>query len=701
MPPTLSAVPEISTWGSFRVTVDTFPEANYPSKDVTYFRDVPVQIDSFVYSDPFGDSSATLTFPQVSPLDDMGTGDLYWMTQWANINIWRVDESNQTGEIIWEGMIAAIDASINGADYGVTLTCIGALYQVDLMLAYPQYLNEQAYYEDIIKQYFDKSLHPSLRTSASLAIRFPQDWPLQHNNKDVTGVKTRHTGSWDKALTGYVNEALSYMYTPTDERWTILKEPNRTPVMQVRDRYTQHWQVYVGMPGVECNLSRDFSQTFNMVYGEGESSAGTEWRNSVVSDDGQRTDYLPIAYDNRVWPRPMPRGSFVPSYSNTDGSSYIDLRYPEIHTFMSYGAGFDQLDAEDSASQLLRRDLDPGWTGTVSLTSDPRNGSRFDIRAGQNITLVGMGGTGRRGLACHVAQAEHTPEMTILHVDTKGRDLFTLEQIIARNRDSRTPQRIMKVGVTSGVIEDKVAPWDYTAGSGYGTTASKKMWTAYIKAHDNLTPAFPWTDMTRAYPPRNHPDYYVKCQAGAKSRKGRWAVATVLMSTEGTIRLTQVVCVDRNGNPKMIPFHVGVYAVNPANQDGYPRDAGGPSPFIQGAFHTKTDDILAPGEETIYTATKMMDEQMITGWGDYDQWAGYSPGISHKPGDEHVLSGDPPTGRLVDETPWSYSLSNYEGPGGSRNKRAVYVAFYAQHDVEPNEYVYFLLRFYRMMEGVT
>lgn len=102
---------------------------------------------------------------------------------------------------------------------------------------------------------------------------------------------------------------------------------------------------------------------------------------------------------------------------------------------LDFGPGVTKAQGLQSALQYLRRESQPGWTGTLTLACDPQEGSRLDIRAGQNIRLLGWN---QRTIRLHIAQATHDPAgTTTLMVDSKYRDLMTVGQVIARNKQNQ------------------------------------------------------------------------------------------------------------------------------------------------------------------------------------------------------------------------------------------------------------------------
>ena len=104
------------------------------------------------------------------------------------------------------------------------------------------------------------------------------------------------------------------------------------------------------------------------------------------------------------------------------------------------------------------------------------------------------------------------------------------------------------------MIHDTLAPWNYGAGSGSIPLEARGFWAEMPRSI-----SFPWTEWTRQRPPSTHGEFYVQVKAGANKSEKRWTETPLLLSQAGQCRLLQIVCVDEDGNPAPIPFHVSIY----------------------------------------------------------------------------------------------------------------------------------------------
>lgn len=701
--------------GHFRVYFST---PGGPVTDVTFFRDAPTTLGSFSTADPFGYAVAQLSFPQIGPMDDLGSGDLSWLTEFANVDIVLLAPDGST-TTVWEGFVASLDWSLSVEAASLSVQCQGALFQVDRYVAAPQFPAAPISYEQLIIEALSPARHPHLRT-AELRIEWPENLdsiryvdstagssggvtvdpttgaviPLgrvggQPSTVTVgtvpdgqsTGFATRSTGAWEKALTGFVAGLLEVMFTNQfADQWTIRMDPGRQPVLYVRQATRQaDYALDIGQPGIaSLNLSKDYTQFANVIYGAGTTPEGSVYSRQAVIRNNTRTAYVPYAADPRVHP---------------ESGSPMDSSVMRVETHVQFQDGMYEDDALDVAKLMLARNSDPGYTGSLSLAIDPIGGSRFQMRAGEVLKLRYLDGTGERGVNFHIAEVTvNVGEGTVdLKIDSKFRDLITVEEVLARTRDPLTPIKMLQLGKTSEVIPDRAAPWDYAKGSGY-VPKSSKSWYDTIPVGET----FPFDDQAHRRPPRDDPGAYITVNANAPTRRARWSAPIPIRTAQkGDIRLTQFACYDRYGNRLTIPFHVSIYDTA-VTVDNMPYDGAGPSPFIPGAFQRVNEFGLeipagTPG------ATAMGDASLRVGWGDTDQPAGYSPGAKS--------TGSPLTGLLVDETSWSFD--NTDDPDFEKNPAPGYVqleaalTLYAMFYAEHNDVVYITGRLFRTEPGTT
>lgn len=521
-----------------------------------------------------------------------------------------------------------------------------------------------------------------------------------------TGYGTRNTGDWSKCLTGFVQDLLGIMYTTDDcgvtsgNQWTlgtpryksnttivgdvggsisVNDNPLRQPELYVRERFNPfiHFDVTLGTPGLEVNLQRDSTQFANAIYGEGVGIDGTVWRNAVVTYDGAVTQYAPLAVGTDV----HLVENTAPSDGVTDslGQAYDDSYYYSDKGFISeayykYGSNFGQEEGISAAAKAAQRDGDAGWSGTIKLKFDPARNTtsgtsgslwgttvtqdppfydssdttstvipRFLMRGGMTMRLRGWQGN-PDGIVLHIAEVQvNVQDLSVdLKVDTRFRDLLTLEEALARTRDPLTPTKLLQVGKRTGLVEDNLAPWDYKAGSGFMTKASREF---HIARPQNLL--FPYETYTRSRSPSTHPQYYIKVPANAGTTLAKWSAPfPILMGAKGTISRIELCAYDAAGNVLPVEFHFSFYyTFTPATT--MPHIGSNFDPFQDGLWY----EMSPTGVEWPVTGAgseHRPPQYMINGWGNFDQRAGYSPGL-------YSLK-TPKTGKLIDDGSFTWDM---------------------------------------------
>lgn len=136
----------------------------------------------------------------------------------------------------------------------------------------------------------------------------------------------------------------------------------------------------------------------------------------------------PLAIDPRVEP-------FI---YNANGASIgdnpsFDRSIMRIESFASHGEHSSLREATIAAQNEAKRNVTPGWAGTVTLSIDPEEGSRFRIKAGDNLLLRNYRG---EDLMLHIAGADidMVGLSVTLTVDSKARDLMSVTAMIERDR---------------------------------------------------------------------------------------------------------------------------------------------------------------------------------------------------------------------------------------------------------------------------
>lgn len=709
--------------GYFRV----FAQAPHgPKVDITKFRGKPIQITSLSSLDPFGDATAQLVLPQVSGFERPGTGDLSWMVPWVQIDIAWYNDDGSPSTWVWEGFMVSEEIGSGG----LTLTLKGALFELDNYKAAPWFPQQPVPYELLIRGAFNPKERIGLRTNPLVGPVFPTGWttkvPAKQTDqfwyltpwgispgKDWTGFATRNTGGWDALLTGFVQTLLSIMYTDNGGQWTVRKQTGRTPVLMIRPEITvpdgDTLHVWYGAPGVELSISRDFNQSTNVIYGQGSDLAGSVFSGQNVTADGASTYYEPFAALPTVYPA-------------TANNPRINDSIRRNESRLEFPTGMTQLEAREVAAGHLRKFADPGYTGSLTLSTDPLRAdvpyNRMLIRAGQGIVVHGIRGA---DILFHITESNVSPmeTTTSLTLDTKYRDAKTVYEVRAMTRDALNPVRLLKAGAYSVTVQDQILPWSYQQGAGIIPSGGGAFDATplFIK---KMPPEakFPWTTWTRKYPPRKYPSYYIKIAKRNANATKNWAGITrkgyyfasypIRMSQAGSIRLTQVAAYDEDGNVLPCRFHISFYGSTGTTVDAMPKipaelggktSAGGyPAaqhyPFFPGAFETFNAD----GSETNNPGRLLSGgSSWWSGFGNYYEGAGYWPGRQSRK--------DAKTGLLSEEQTWTFDTTDstafdkYRAEKTRNNDLAGlgYVMIYC--DDQGTKPVYFLGRLFRQETG--
>lgn len=481
------------------------------------FRDAPITVSGFKSADPFTDVTLSLNFPQITVFDRPGQGDLDWFIPYADIDVIWENTGGYSFDWSWEGFIISPNFTLSSDSSSYSVECKGAMYLLDNYLAEPQYPPNPIPYERLIKMAFNPNLHPARLNPCKVI--FPDGWDKvvpPFNSPEFlgflkpwgvvegqlwTGLTTRNTGSWDYLLTGYIQGLLSVMYDEGGSQWTLRKDKGRQPVLYLREIPPPDDPdiliIDLVNPGVEVNGSRDFTQSANIIFGEGSDNAGVVFSGMQVSPDGTTTSYVPFAYSSSVYPT-----THNPNFNRHIVPKATHIKFP---------SGLDEIAARNVARAQLQRFADPGITGTVTLTSDVllQSGTPFPsmlIKGGRSAILRGLFGT---DVLVHITESnvDINSKSVTLTYDSKYRDQLTVSEVRARTRDALTPLRALQVGKYSNTVQDLLLPWSYRDGSGMLPTASKGFYSD-IPADMH----FPYEEWTKKYPPSDPSfrKYYVK-----------------------------------------------------------------------------------------------------------------------------------------------------------------------------------------------
>jgi len=513
-------------------------------RDVTYFRGAPTIVDEWATAEPFGDTSAQITFPQLTQYDVTGTGALAWLKPGAPVEIILLDANGTTRHKRFAGHFINDETGSSQDEISNVWQAEGALYQGDHVgIQVPTILPPT----DI-----GTLIRKALNGVVSRRFGMPAN--------TMTGIPSRYRGSMSDSPIDYVQYLLGAYGWKSDgsNQWTVAKIPGTTRGYEVRlkSRTTVHWTVTAGAPGIETTLSEDLLSSVTAVWGHGIGPDGYAWAGMCYPkylDD----DAPPFPFTNpdaiitvgmsdadtdsgtgvSTWQRRVNELNLTSDvvvdgvYNSSDaaiclriqhdyglledekiggqtwaatfavGSNGGDLtgayRKPlaidprvEPHLYSASGAitgdnpaydssimRFDRPDedfgtctkaeATRSAKAELARDKDLGLTGSMTLTTDPHEGSKWLIDEGHNIRVNGFRGGNP---LLHIADVRAVPEtnQVTISLDQHARDAMTLASIRQNLRDAAPDpaRRPGAVNKRSRMEQDITVPFDGESDAG-------------------------------------------------------------------------------------------------------------------------------------------------------------------------------------------------------------------------------------------
>lgn len=179
-------------WGRLQVVID--------NKDLTFYRGVPTVVESWSSAEPFDDKALVLRFPGITSYESV---DTWPIGDFQNVDIWLINDQNERVKKLWEGFVAVSTDDLEPDSNGLTVECMGALYQADLMVKVPSFRHgpQDAAYR-IAEELNLRSKYYGLRFK-------------QMNWLSYSSTPNRNGGAWNPLLTGWVQEMLEAAYSPS------------------------------------------------------------------------------------------------------------------------------------------------------------------------------------------------------------------------------------------------------------------------------------------------------------------------------------------------------------------------------------------------------------------------------------------------------------------------------------------------------
>ena len=319
--------------------------------------------------------------------------------------------------------------------------------------------------------------------------------------------------------------------------------------------------------------------------------------------------YRPFAIDPKVDPY-----VYAADGSILGGNPSYDPTILRVERFVSFGTA-TKAEALRSAQAMLAQGRLPDVTGRVTLTTDPPQMNRREIRAGQKIRLRGYGGVAAGVIATITQVTIDSEGGAALLVDTRARDLVAATAIAERDRSNTSPAwRTSTTSRRSSQDPDTKVAYDCSSAQGIveNLQVFSGLWSVIrIPLVDRGTVAA------------------VRFAAGAPLRSVEWE------------RLDPV--------PGGRKFALGLFA----------------KPITASALASVVGNPLTAGSDRWTESYQTLVEGygVLAAWGTGDDGAGFSPG--------QEANDDSVTGRLLD-------LGSWEFQGDPAHVPYVWVAAYSE-----------------------
>lgn len=225
--------------------------------------------DNLVSEKGQGDRSAKVTVRGQQVWHQNGDSGYSWLVPGAEVEVGIVTPAGAR-QIQWAGDLISDDANLtaptgsSGGSFDATWLAQGPLVQA--MQAMHQPLDRM--------DPTDIGIVVPRVLNAVLSRRYP------HIPYIRTGIYTTKLGSYGQRVGDYVRMILATAWKGDRQYQLYRSETNpRQYRMQLTNTASVHWNLTAGAPGISVNLSRDFSQVTNVIYGRGTMRSGYHWMN--------------------------------------------------------------------------------------------------------------------------------------------------------------------------------------------------------------------------------------------------------------------------------------------------------------------------------------------------------------------------------------------------------------------------------------
>jgi hypothetical protein len=519
--PTLDARGNPVDWTPTSVVSEDFArwQVVIEGTDITYLDGVALPVPSWTRTEPFGSAAATIDVPQITAFHTLPA----WCTPGANVDIRLVP---LVGDPLprFSGVVTTFGHRADGGTFSIE--CAGAIFADDLQLRQPGFLSAPRDIGAIVAETLNATIskrhtdvapvvtgalsgvlggwEPKVTGYVSqllaTAITGGQQWTVACADrapslvlKDTTtvgwtvsngqrGIEVDLTQDWSKAP----NVIYASGVGPDGGRWQNAKYPNWRPddtpaypnvnpaqTMSVgsTDAGTDSgtgvsdWQRRVGRPVTGSFSQADRAAAFALQAAAGISQDGIVGPQTWAATFGTGSNtgtldcfYLPVAFATQVMPR-----RYGPDGDDLGANPDYDADVLRVEDKIDYGQGVAKDEGVRASQEILARDINPGWVGTVTMTLDPQECSKYEVSEGSNGVIRAFRGS---DLTVHAARVEYDETSVRVTVDTNARDYPTLRDIRDRERNATDPAKSRVRRLTAGRIGSDRATFDAESPAG-------------------------------------------------------------------------------------------------------------------------------------------------------------------------------------------------------------------------------------------
>lgn len=515
-----------SEWGKIQIIIG--------GKDVTYFRDHPAEMGAWSSNEPNGDAATSVYFPQISWWERPNHKELAWIEGGKDVTILLV-RPNGTKKTLFEGLLVGLGYTGKGLGLTVNVVgCLyQADHTPYIQELYKKNRDIGTAIADImdgtISRHFNKCNRP--KTGIQTDVRGSGGARLTQGVQDIlsTAFIANATNQWtitnlpgrrpfiklknkttrhyymamghpglELSLDNDFQQMVSMVWGsgigPDGGSWFNAKYPG------IRIEPAQAYPLSVGSVFIAGSGTTGFDEFademrtrgYTMHSGDTYSSSDVDEVKSAQRKAGIKIDGIVGA---QTWTTIFGVGGSFASLTGAHiaplAALSANLQFLEradgsiigpnpkynksllaIGRLEEYGDVSKAQGAKFARGEIQPRIIyDPLWVGSATFTMDPEHGSRWEMKAGENLFVKYMyppnSKLGEDGLLLHMSQVSVTPGGSVsAQLSYLGHDMTTLAAIRDRNKNTLDPARRGTTDRASKISQDKLIPWDSEAGGG-------------------------------------------------------------------------------------------------------------------------------------------------------------------------------------------------------------------------------------------